>query len=650
MDSASSTAFDNRSPNEAENIGTSSSLPSTSQSQYWNSDGQKTCDDYESRRFSSQRSKPQLQSFDNWNCVVGGVNWPPVDTSSRPYNVVKPRTVDQQAKNPSAIAQTKSKEKFPSENERRRINPSREEKEVCITKELPAHFKAALRRRRKRIQEGFQTEESCHHQQQRLKKQTSSRYEKRRICSSPSSSGSELSDSIDEFSCCPNSSSSEEYLNGDQISSLTRKRLSSSSSSRTGLQQQGKRNEKQSQVATSRNPNQRGKQTSDEKTLKYSFSVNLGAGLKKRIRGREDREQKKRKELKRLLDQSDDGIRKKGEKKRSFDNALFDGALLEGGKLRVTIAKRTFQRKGEGEEGSKYEDGTTTKKKLSCQEPGGGGGSRVTLKHSSDSSAAAIPSERQKDGKTQKQVRGRTLVIPIRLREEEEKEGLNNVVIVDDNDDDGRVSSQRGKDEFANKSIKARKEREGGGGRLSARVTRDKREGGSYGRNDHNEMNSIASDKTAAASGRKPNSPKENEASIIGRYDKRMRLYQDGPEIRWFRCDVTECVFYTNKPERMERHRKCHVPGRPGYSCPGVDQECSSHFKSLSKMLKHDRMCHTNVKDYECRLCGEEVTDIKMHMKVKLISVFFGLWLQQLLCAQKHVTRHSRLAFSYVMR
>ena len=39
-------------------------------------------------------------------------------------------------------------------------------------------------------------------------------------------------------------------------------------------------------------------------------------------------------------------------------------------------------------------------------------------------------------------------------------------------------------------------------------------------------------------------------------------------------------------------------------------------FYSLAKMLKHDRKQHTGVKDYECRICEAEVTDIMVHMKV----------------------------------
>ena len=62
----------------------------------------------------------------------------------------------------------------------------------------------------------------------------------------------------------------------------------------------------------------------------------------------------------------------------------------------------------------------------------------------------------------------------------------------------------------------------------------------------------------------------------------------------------------------MERHAKCHVKGGKHYKCP----DCSLKFYSLAKMLKHDRKCHTGVKDYECRICDAEVTDIQVHMRV----------------------------------
>ena len=37
---------------------------------------------------------------------------------------------------------------------------------------------------------------------------------------------------------------------------------------------------------------------------------------------------------------------------------------------------------------------------------------------------------------------------------------------------------------------------------------------------------------------------------------------------------------------------------------------------SLPKLLRHDRKLHTGFKDYECKICEAEVTDIAVHMRV----------------------------------
>ncbi len=90
---------------------------------------------------------------------------------------------------------------------------------------------------------------------------------------------------------------------------------------------------------------------------------------------------------------------------------------------------------------------------------------------------------------------------------------------------------------------------------------------------------------------------------------------------KWLFCrEDPACGFWTRKPERMERHIGCHVKSRDSkdsanpkrYKCP----DCRQHFTSLAKLLKHDRTAHTGVPDYECRICDQEITDIKSHMKV----------------------------------
>ena len=86
---------------------------------------------------------------------------------------------------------------------------------------------------------------------------------------------------------------------------------------------------------------------------------------------------------------------------------------------------------------------------------------------------------------------------------------------------------------------------------------------------------------------------------------------------KWKFCPVDGCTFWTRKKGRMERHARCHTPGGKHYKCP----DCTLKFYSLAKMLKHDRKCHTGVKDYECRVCDAEVTDIQVHMRVSLSFV-----------------------------
>ena len=82
---------------------------------------------------------------------------------------------------------------------------------------------------------------------------------------------------------------------------------------------------------------------------------------------------------------------------------------------------------------------------------------------------------------------------------------------------------------------------------------------------------------------------------------------------KWMYCQVPGCHFWTRKQVRMDRHEKSHVPGDDKfYQCP----ECQLKICSLSKLLRHDRKFHTGFKDYECKICEAEVTDIAVHMRV----------------------------------
>ena len=92
------------------------------------------------------------------------------------------------------------------------------------------------------------------------------------------------------------------------------------------------------------------------------------------------------------------------------------------------------------------------------------------------------------------------------------------------------------------------------------------------------------------------------------------RFNLKSPDDKWMFCKERGCTFWTRKPERMDRHERCHLPDTKYYKCPDCKE--FTKFYSLAKMLKHDRKAHTGVQDYECRVCEAEVTDITVHMKV----------------------------------
>ena len=110
-------------------------------------------------------------------------------------------------------------------------------------------------------------------------------------------------------------------------------------------------------------------------------------------------------------------------------------------------------------------------------------------------------------------------------------------------------------------------------------------------------------------------SSSESEVEPLASKQTKTVIHVQREEIEWLDCKVLGCPFWTNKKERMERHLTCHPHKfNKNLRCPEPD--CGVKFYSLAKMLKHDRKKHTGVKDYECRICGAEVTEIQVHMKV----------------------------------
>jgi len=94
---------------------------------------------------------------------------------------------------------------------------------------------------------------------------------------------------------------------------------------------------------------------------------------------------------------------------------------------------------------------------------------------------------------------------------------------------------------------------------------------------------------------------------------------------KWLYCKVEGCHFWTRKQIRMSRHTSSHIDGEENrliYQCP----DCKLRISSLPKLLRHDRKFHTGFKDYECKICEAEVTDISVHMRVSFFTlalVFF---------------------------
>ena len=137
--------------------------------------------------------------------------------------------------------------------------------------------------------------------------------------------------------------------------------------------------------------------------------------------------------------------------------------------------------------------------------------------------------------------------------------------------------------------------------------------------------------------------------------NRKLKISLDKVPDKWYVCDSTGCGYWTSKPERMERHLKFHVPYSKHLKCP----DCAKTLYTLAKALRHDRIEHTGVKDYECKYCGAEVIDLAIHLRVSFnmrhrkrillafSSTFGVLFLALKLCTSKSVLKSDRLSFSF---
>lgn len=118
------------------------------------------------------------------------------------------------------------------------------------------------------------------------------------------------------------------------------------------------------------------------------------------------------------------------------------------------------------------------------------------------------------------------------------------------------------------------------------------------------------------------NASKTNFEDIKNQESRTKFVLEKEVDTKWLHCQVEGCHFWTKKQIRMVRHNQCHSydeNNKPIYYCP----DCSVRINTLTKLLRHDRKLHTGFKDYECKICEAEVTDIGIHMRVKI--KLFGL-------------------------
>ena len=160
--------------------------------------------------------------------------------------------------------------------------------------------------------------------------------------------------------------------------------------------------------------------------------------------------------------------------------------------------------------------------------------------------------------------------------------------------------------------------------------------------NDNIVLSSLSLNKNSLTS-EKISNEKISEKDTNSSRQKANITFETETNGEWMFCDVKGCSFWTRKKVRMERHKMSHVPGdNRFYQCP----DCGIRMCSLPKLLRHDRKLHTGFKDYECKICEAEVTDINVHMRV---SFKFDYHLTCYFICYKICNLYFYIKFSYHM-
>ena len=110
----------------------------------------------------------------------------------------------------------------------------------------------------------------------------------------------------------------------------------------------------------------------------------------------------------------------------------------------------------------------------------------------------------------------------------------------------------------------------------------------------------------------------DGDAEITFNGDGQKDLLSTAEERKWYSCKICERVsgnlsYHTQYPERLQRHEAYHVSHyEKGFRCP----DCNIKLTSLNKVRHHEKIMHGGGKEFECRVCGAEVTELQVHLRV----------------------------------